>query len=179
MNNLIFAILALVMLSLPLFAKQEASTVQTVDSVDLDRYLGTWYQQAFFPARFQRADCGVVVTANYTLDDKGRIIVLNTCYGDEEETVIRRKAKAKAWPVDESNSKLKVQFFWPFKADYWIVKLDSENYRYSVVSDPSRKYLWILTREKVFPEQEYQEIVTWLGDNGWDTGKLVFTGKLK
>lgn len=119
------------------------------------------------------------MTAEYSLDKKGRIQVVNTCYADKDGKVIRSQRTAKAWPVDDSNAKLKVQFFWPIKADYWIVKLDQKNYSYTVVSESTREYLWILTREKSIDKALYEEIVNWLKDNGWDTGKLVFTGSFK
>lgn len=160
-------------------AKAGANPVRTVDNVVLERYLGVWYQQSFFPFRWQKADCGELVTAEYSLDKKGRIQVVNTCYADKDGKVIRSQRTAKAWPVDDSNAKLKVQFFWPIKADYWIVKLDQKNYSYTVVSESTREYLWILTREKSIDKALYEEIVNWLKDNGWDTGKLVFTGSFK
>ncbi len=160
-------------------AAKDENPVQTVASVDIQRYLGVWYQQAFYPARFQKADCGKVVTAEYSLLENGKIRVINTCYADAEGKVVKNRAKAKAWSVDPSNSKLKVMFFWPFKGDYWIVKLDQQNYSYTVVSDPSREYLWILTREKTFDRNTYQEIVDWLHSNGWNIDRLVFTGMLK
>lgn len=160
-------------------AAKAENPVQTVSSVDIQRYLGVWYQQAFYPARFQKADCGKVVTAEYSLLKNGKIRVVNTCYADADAKVVKNRAKAKAWSVDPSNSKLKVMFFWPFKGDYWIVKLDQKNYSYTVVSDPSREYLWILTRDKVFDQITYQEIVDWLQSNGWNIDRLVFTGALK
>jgi apolipoprotein D and lipocalin family protein len=183
MDNIILITLtlAILLLSVSLGARsgKETQPVKTVDQVALDRYLGVWYQQSFFPFRFQKADCGQLTTAEYSLDSKGRINVLNTCYADAEGKVVRKQAKAKAWAVDPSNAKLKVQFFWPFKADYWVVKLDKENYSYAVVSESTREYLWILTREKTFDKATYDGIISWLKDNGWDTDRLVFTGNLK
>ena len=180
MQQFLTALIILLILSACLAAKgsKAATPVQTVDSVDLQRYLGRWYQQAFFPARFQKADCGKVVTAEYSLLNNGKIRVINTCYSDEAGTVIKSQAKAKAWSVDPSNSKLKVMFFWPFKGDYWIVKLDQNNYSYTVVSDPTRDYLWILTRQPGIDKQTYDEILDFLRGNGWDLSRLVFTGKL-
>ncbi len=181
MKPIILTFLTLIILGLvsSCQAKTEGNPVRTVDKVDLERYLGVWYQQSFFPASFQKADCGKLTTAEYSLDNKGRIRVLNTCYEDAEGRVIRKQSKAKAWPVDSTNAKLKVQFFWPFKGDYWVVKLDEKNYSYTVVSESTREYLWILTREKSVDKALYEGLVSWLRDNGWDTSKLVFTGSLK
>ncbi len=181
MNHILSLTILLLVLSVGLSAqvKVEPNPVQTVDNVVLERYLGVWYQQSFIPFRFQAADCGKLTTAEYSLNPKGKINVINTCYADTEGKVIKAQRKATAWAADETNAKLKVQFFWPIVADYWIVKLDQENYSYAVVSESTRKYLWILTREKAFDKTKYDEIVNWLDDNGWETEKLVFSGSFK
>lgn len=154
-----------------------AAPVQTVPKVDLQRYLGKWYQIAYFPTRFQ-PNKGGMVTAEYSLDKKGNIRVVNTSYKDDEGRQMRDRATAKAWSVDKSNSKLKVKFVWFVSGDYWIVKLDDKNYSYSVVSDPSRKYLWILSRSPVMDKSVYKEITDFLSQNGWKLDKLALTGKL-
>lgn len=174
-QSLIFILLLLLAIAL---SGKAQNPVATVKSVDLQRYLGTWYQLAYFPNGFQPKDCGLT-RAQYSLDGKGKIIVLNTCFEDAAGSKIKKQARGKAYPVDASNSKLKVSFFWPFKGDYWIVKLDEKNYSYSIVSDPQRKYLWILTREKEVETKLYQELTAWLRQNGWDTDRLLLTGKLK
>jgi apolipoprotein D and lipocalin family protein len=113
----------------------------TVKKVDLARYAGTWYEIARLPASFEEG-CSCV-TATY-LQQKDHITVLNRCLrgNPPKETL----AKGKAWPVkDSNNSKLKVQFFWPFKGNYWIIYLDKD-YRYAIVGEPKRKYLWFLSR---------------------------------
>ncbi|MCB5268077.1 MAG: lipocalin family protein [Candidatus Cloacimonetes bacterium] len=152
--------------------------VKTVPRVDLQRYLGKWYQIAYFPTRFQ-PNKGGMVTAEYSLDKKGKIRVVNTSYKDDEGREVRDVAKAKAWAVDKSNSKLKVKFVWFASGNYWIVKLDDKNYSYSVVSDPSRKYLWILSRTPAMDKAVYNEIRDFLMTNGWNLEKLALTGKLK
>ena len=181
MNYILPLLLALAILSISLGCQAQipANPVQAVDSVELDRYLGVWYQQSFIPFRWQKADCGELVTAEYSLNPQGKINVVNTCYADKDGREIKSQRKATAWPADATNAKLKVQFFWPIKADYWIVKLDQARYSYTVVSEPTREYLWILTRDKAIDKALYDEIVNWLKDNGWDTGKLVFTGSFK
>lgn len=167
----------IIMLCLLLLLSVSLSAVTTVKSVDLQRYLGRWYQFAYFPNGFQPKDCALT-TADYSLDTKGKIIVLNTCYQDKAGKVIKKQATGKAYAVDKTNSKLKVSFFWPFKGDYWIVKLDA-NYRYAVVSDPKQKYLWILTRTPDLDKASYAEINSFLVKGGWDISKLVVSGALK
>lgn len=174
--NHIMLIIAIMTLSLmPLMGKP--APVTTVKSVDLNRYLGLWYQFAYFPNSFQPKDCGLT-TAHYSLGKKNKIVVLNTCYADAEGKTVKRKATGSAYAVDKTNSKLKVSFFWPFKGDYWIVMLDEVGYQYAVVSDPGRKYLWILTRQRQLDKATYQKIESFLRSGGWDMSKLEITGKL-
>ena len=108
--------------------------LRTVDRVDLQRYLGKWYEIATIPMSFQKGCVGV--TAVYTLRPDGDVDVVNTC---RKETLDgpERSAQGKAWSVDPSNAKLEVQFFWPFHGSYWVIDLDPD-YRWAVVGHPSR-----------------------------------------
>jgi apolipoprotein D and lipocalin family protein len=146
--------------------------LQTVVSVDLQRYLGTWYEIATIPASFQKNCVGV--TAAYTLRPGGKIGVLNRCRKytlDGKEKSI----KGKAWVVDtKTNAKLKVQFFWPFSGDYWIIELDPE-YQYAVVGHPGRNYLWILCRRPQMDESLYSELVEKIAAQGYDVKRIVRT----
>lgn len=143
-----------------------------VPSVDLDRYLGTWYEIARYPNSFQE---GCVATkATYSLRPDGRIRVVNECRQGDLDGKPRR-AEAKAWVVDPSTrAKLKVQFFWPFRGDYWIIDL-GENYEYAVVGHPRRKYLWILSRTPAMDPGLYEAILERLRAAGYDPGRLIRT----
>jgi len=165
------------LLTLLLLLCTALSAVSTVPNVDLQRYLGRWYQFAYFPNNFQPKDCGLT-TADYSLDSKGKIIVNNTCYQDKAGKTIKKQATGKAYPTDKSNSKLKVSFFWPFKGDYWIVMLDKD-YRYAVVSEPKQKYLWILSRTPDMDKADYNNINSFLVKGGWDISKLEIQGSIK
>jgi apolipoprotein D and lipocalin family protein len=112
----------------------------TVDSVDLNRYAGKWYEWARFDHSFERG-C-LCSTAEYTL--QGDVVrVVNTC---TEAPGKEKSTEGKAFPVPgTNNAQLKVQFFWPFKGDYYILAL-GEDYEYALVGAPNRKYLWILGR---------------------------------
>jgi apolipoprotein D and lipocalin family protein len=144
--------------------------LNVVDEVDLDRYLGRWYEIASFPQRFQRG-C-VATTANYTLRDDGRIRVENECRDGSFDGDVRR-ADGVAWVTDpdESQARLMVQFFWPFRGDYWIIELDSE-YRYSVVGHPSRDYLWILSRTPTMDPSVYETLLRRIEARGYDLERL-------
>ncbi len=129
---------ALACLSPPAQAETAAASVA---EVDLARYVGKWYEIASFPMYFQR-NCVGDTTADYALTPEGDISVTNRCRtadGFDE-------AKGRATVVEGSgNARLKVSFFWPFRSDYWIFGLDAD-YRWAVVGNPNRKYLWVLSR---------------------------------
>jgi apolipoprotein D and lipocalin family protein len=144
----------------------------TVPYVDLQRYMGRWYDIASFPQRFQKGcHCS---TADYEMTDRGYVRVVNTCRKDSPEGKVK-KAKGKAFVVEGSNgAKLRVQFFWPFRGDYWIIDL-ADDYSTAVVGEPKREYLWILARTPRIDEGLYQAIVARCAEKGFDVSKLVRT----
>lgn len=149
-----------------------AQTLPTVPYVDLKKYAGTWYEIAAFPQRFQKGCYGT--TANYTLTDKGYVIVENRCTKDSL-TGKPSHIKGKAFVVEGSgNAKLKVQFFWPFKGKYWIIDL-ADDYSYAVVGHPNRKYLWILSRTSTMNESTYQHLISKIKEMGFEISKIKKT----
>ncbi len=146
--------------------------LETVARVDLERYLGNWFEIASFPQRFQRG-C-TASTATYTLRTDGEIDVLNRCRLGSVDGK-EKSARGRARVVDRvTNAKLEVSFFRPFWGDYWIIDL-AEDYSYAVVGHPGRDYLWILSRTQEMPEAVYQAIVTRLEAKGYETSRLVRT----
>ena len=142
--------------------------LESVPKVDLNGYTGRWYEIAKYPNRFERK-CDRNVTATYTLRSDGKISVVNSCTTREGKLT---QANGWAKVVDQSGgSKLKVTFFWPFFGDYWIIDL-SPNYEYAVVGEPSRKYLWILSREAKMDDKLYAGITGRLAAKGYDATKL-------
>ena len=159
--------------SSPSFANR-SDPLQTVPYVDLEQYMGLWYELASFPKWFSR-NC-VNSQATYTLRDDGRVGVLNEC---RKRTADGRRSDVNgvARVVDEeSNAKLKVKFGWvPFEGDYWIIELDND-YQYAVISEPSRDSLWILSRTKTLPSETLEEILERLERiHGLDVSRLEFT----
>lgn len=146
--------------------------LETVDSVDLQRYQGTWYEIASFPQRFQKG-CHCT-SATYTATQEEFVVVENRCRKDSingEESYI----KGKAYIVENTNNaKLEVEFFWPFKGDYWIIDLDKD-YQYAVVGHPNREYLWILSRTPQMSDSLYNEITKRIADKGFDLSILQKT----
>lgn len=152
--------------------RQQASNLQVVPYVDVNKYIGTWYEIARYPNRFQKGCVGT--TAQYSLRDDGKIDVLNQC---RENSLNGRvlSAKGTAKIVDKkTNAKLKVTFFWPFYGHYWIIDL-GENYEYAVVGHPDRKYLWVLSRTPEMEEPLYNQILVRINQQGYDVSKLMKT----
>lgn len=145
----------------------------TVDRVDLQRYVGRWYEIARYPNRFQRK-CQSDTTATYTLRADGKIQVANACR-QKDGSITTATGTAKV--VDATtNAKLKVTFFWPFYGDYWIIGLGPE-YQYAIVGEPSRKYLWILSRTPTMDEKTYQEVLHRVESLGYQPGALIKTSQ--
>lgn len=145
---------------------------EVVSRVDVSRYMGRWYEIARFPAPFQD-DC-VATTATYGLREDGKVSVLNACREETFDGPIR-EVEGVARVVDpQTNAKLKVTFAWPFEGDYWIIMLD-DSYRWAVVSDPWRKYLWILNRAPHMDDADFESILARLIDRGFDLDRLMLT----
>jgi apolipoprotein D and lipocalin family protein len=141
-----------------------------VSTVDLNRYMGMWYEIARLPNFFERKlKC---TSANYTLRGDGKITVLNkgNYLTDPQKST---SSTGVAWVPDKNSpAKLKVQFFWPFSGDYWIMDLDKD-YRYVLVGDPSLKYLWILSREKKMDGTTYEMLLKKAIENGYDLKSII------
>jgi apolipoprotein D and lipocalin family protein len=154
-------------------------TLQAVTSVDLERYMGVWYEIARLPNPFQD-DCAGEVTATYTLLGENEIQVVNRCRGEEgkvNEVEGRARRASPAGPA----AKLEVRFapaflsFLPFVwGKYWIIDLDKD-YRYAVVGEPDREFLWILSRTPDLPDATMQEILARVRAQGYDLSGLIRT----
>jgi apolipoprotein D and lipocalin family protein len=156
----------------------QAAPVRTVERVDLDRYLGDWYEIARFPNRFQRR-CAGDVRASYARRPDGRIDVVNRCRTADGDIA----AKGVARIVDpRTSAKLKVRFapaflsFLPFVwGDYWILGL-AEDYSWAVVGSPDREYLWILSRTPALDDERLAAAMDVVRVNGFDPARLEPTG---
>jgi len=117
---------------------------QPAKSVDLKRYVGLWYEWARYENRFER-DCEAV-TAAYRERPDGLIEVVNSCHKAAVDGPLKvAKGRAKVVPGSR-DAKLKVSFFGPFFGDYWVLD-HADDYSWSIVGEPSGRYLWILTRQ--------------------------------
>ncbi|TJZ74788.1 lipocalin family protein [Chitiniphilus eburneus] len=167
------ALFTALLLSLPCFAQaaDAIAPVQSVAQVELPRYLGRWYEIARYPMYFQR-QCVGDVTALYAMRQDGRISVTNRCRTADGKLDV---ADGVATAVSGSgNAQLKVSFFWPFKADYWVIGLDPQ-YRWAVVGNPSRKNLWVLARTPRLPEELLAAALASAQAQGFDLKPLQYT----
>ena len=155
---------------------QKLSELVVVNHVDLQRYVGMWYEIAKIPNSFQK-NCFKNTTAEYTLRSDGKITVVNTCVESDGK---KNTAEGIARVADSStNAKLEVSFvrflgFNLFWGDYWIIGL-GDNYEYALVGTPNRKYGWILSRTNKLPTGQLDHINSILKIKGYDPSKFQFT----
>lgn len=184
MRKIIFNILMpCLLLMIPFSVVQNVSAQKkeqptTVQSVDLNKYAGVWYEIARYPNKFQD-QCVSDVTAEYILENDGGIAVINKCKTDKDKF---DEAKGKARIKDKkTNAKLEVRFapkalsflssVW---GDYWILDL-GKDYEYALVGSPDRKYLWVLSRKPQIADEKYESMMQIAKQEGFIPDKLIKT----
>lgn len=154
----------------------------TIAALDVPRYMGTWYEIAKYPNRFQK-QCASDTKATYSARADGRVDVVNRCRtADGGATQVRGVARQRGGATSPT---LEVRFapavlsFLPMVwGDYWVVDLD-EDYQVSVVSEPTREFLWILARTPHIAPAVYDAVVARLAARGFDTARLVPTAQAR
>ena len=174
-KNTTLSFAAILIVGLPTWVHAtEASQapVASVASVDLSRYIGKWYEIGSFPLFFQR-NCVGDTTAQYALEADARVSVTNRCRTASgfDEAVGHASVVA-----GSANARLKVSFFWPFTADYWVIGLDPD-YRWAVVGNPNRKYLWVLSRTAELPKPLLDAALASATAQGFDLSQLRYTSQ--
>lgn len=152
--------------------------LQTIARLDVGRYLGTWYEIAKYPNRFQR-QCVADTSALYRLRDDGQLDVVNRCRqanGEVAEAVGRARQDG---PAD--SPKLKVRFAPAWLSwlpmvwgNYWVIDIDAD-YQLVAVSEPDREYLWVLSRTPTVEAGAYQALLGRLREKGFEVGRLERT----
>ena len=176
----ILGALLLVLGSSQAIAQQSDQAVKTIASLDVPRYLGTWYEIAKFPNWFQKK-CVSNTKAVYTAKPDGNLRVLNSCKTAGGET---SEAEGLARQIGAKDSpKLEVRFapewlsFLPLVwGDYWVIDLDSQ-YQVAAVSDPRREYLWVLSRTPQLDPKVYADLLQRLKQQQFDIQKLELTSQ--
>lgn len=167
---LLFAI-PILLLTKPVFGQILVPPVKTVAAVDLQKYLGRWFEAASIPQSFQK-DCLKNTTADYENDpETDYITVINSCdRADGSKAIVEGRARAIAV---RTKAQLEVTFVklgdWVFAAsgDYWIIGLD-KNYLWAVVGDPKREYAWILSRSPNISRRHLKHAAQVLEKNGYN-----------
>lgn len=163
--------LGLLMMASVFAGTADLQPVKTVPQLDLNRYVGKWYEIASFPMFFQRM-CKADTTAEYGLRSDGDVSVKNRCR--KEDGSFTEVTGSASVVSGTGNAKLKVSFFWPFSAPYWVVGLDTD-YRWAVVGNPDRDYLWILARSPQLSAADLDAARAAAQAQGFDLGKLKMT----
>ena len=157
---------------------KSATTPTTVDSVDLKKYAGTWYEIGRLPMYFQRK-CAGDVTANYAEKADGSgIVVTNKCVGEDGSGI---SAEGLAKPADDTGSKLKVTFLPSWirwlpvgRADYWVLARDAD-YKTALVGTPDKDYLWLLARSPNISQETYAKYRQIAQQQGYDLKEFKLT----
>lgn len=153
----------------------ELLTVETLNYVNLQKYLGVWYEIAKIP-QFYEPPNSFNTTATYYLNDDGNIVVKNTTFLMVENDIIESTIEGSAVPQDDSNSKLTVGFEGFPSGNYYIIRL-GHNYEYSVVTNENKTCLWILSRSRDMEEEILNQLYIFLVTSGYDLSNFVLTSQ--
>jgi len=179
LNTLLLCASAAVLTASPMAQAQSAPLpLQAIASIDVPRYMGTWYEVARYPNRFQK-QCVADVQASYTLRPDGRVTVLNRCRvagGTVDEAVgeARQIGAADAPKLEVRFAPAWLSWLPMVWGDYWVIDLDPA-YQLAAVSEPSRDYLWVLSRTPQVAPQAYADLLVRLTAQGLDVSRLERT----
>lgn len=140
-----------------------------VKNFDIKKYLGLWYEIARIDHRFEKNKTNA--TAQYSINQKGNIHVMNRGYDKVKQEWSERSGKAKH--MKQLKGKLKVSFYGPFYSPYNVIDLD-EYYKYALVAGKNFDYLWILSREKSIPDRINERFLAKAKEIGFDTSRLIW-----
>ena len=143
--------------------------MKTVDYVDLERFMGDWYVIANIPTFIEKNATNAI--ESYSMTDNGKIKTVFTFF-HESPTGEKKTYKPTGFIYNkETNAEWRMQFIWPFKMPFYIIDLDKK-YSYTVIGIPSRKYVWIMARDSIMPEDVYDKIINNLELIGYNISKI-------
>lgn len=173
--KLLFVFLLVVHAAMPVVAADASQPLRTVESLDVPRYMGTWFEIAKYPNRFQK-QCVANTSAEYSLQKDGTVKVINRCQlsnGEMEEVVGQARQIGGL-----TSPRLEVRFAPAWLSwlpmvwgDYWIIDLDPE-YQLVAVSEPKREFLWVLSRTQQVNPNKYDALRQRLNAKGFDLNRL-------
>lgn len=140
-----------------------------IANLDLKKYAGTWYSLYSIPTLFDKGSRET--TTRYTLNANGFYNVVTTYKKPNDNEV--HELTSKIFPEGKAqNSRMKAQFIWPIKVDYWVIEL-ADDYSYVVVGHPEHKFLFIMSRNTKMAKKTYDDIVERCKAKGYDVSKLT------
>ena len=143
--------------------------LETVESVDLERFMGDWYVIANIPTFAEKGAHNAVET--YRLDDDGTIATTFTFRKDAFDGP-EKQYNPRGYVRDtRSNAEWGMQFIWPFKGDYRIIYLE-DDYSATIIGRNKRDYVWLMAREPQMSEEDYANAVQLIVDAGYDVSDL-------
>ncbi len=155
-----------------IFSCSKIHNYDTVEYVDINKFMGEWYVIASVPTFIEKNAVNPIET--YSLNKDGYIDTDFSFYIDKSKNKMKQyHFKAFIRNVD-SNAEWGMQFFWPLRVSYLIVDL-ADDYSYTVVSVPSKKYIWIMSKNDTISNGQYQEILDRLHKRGYDISKIIKT----
>ena len=149
--------------------KTKFDDLETVDYVDLEKFMGDWYVIANIPTFIEKGAVNAI--ESYRLDSKGRVKTTFT-FRKGSKNGPEKEYNPTGFIYDKkTNAEWRMQFLWPFKSPFLIIDLD-EDYTYTVIGIPSRKYVWIMARNHSLDEKIYNNIVSNLKKVGYDISQI-------
>lgn len=172
-NKLIVTLsLLLLMFNTGCSSTKDMKRTETVKHLELNKFLGKWYEIARYDHSFERGLSGV--TATYSMREDGKIKVLNQGFkGGLNGKLSQAEGKAKI-PNLQEPGKLKVAFFWIFYADYFVLELDEQEYQWALIGSSSEKYLWILSRTPQLEESVKEHLLQKMKERGYAEEFLIW-----
>lgn len=164
-----FGIFLMMMCLLLMTGCQTPKPIFTVDHVNLDRFMGDWYVVASIPTFIERNAYNAV--ESYRIDSDGTIATTFTFNNGSLDGPVKQYTPRGFIRDRESNAVWDMQFVWPFKAEYRIIYL-ANDYSQTVIGRSKRDYVWIMAREPVIPDKDYEGILRFLKEEGYDLSAL-------
>lgn len=167
--NLSLTGMSLALLTLSCCRTSPGPQIQTVEYVDLDRFMGDWYVVANIPTFLEKGAHNAV--ESYERSDDGTIATTFTFRAGRFDGPVRR-FRPKGFVLDtRTNAVWGMRFVWPIKADYRILYLN-DDYTQTVIGRQKRDYVWIMARTPSIPEPDFERILRLLSDLGYDVSRI-------
>ena len=168
----------MLVLLLGMMSHASAQPLQAIEELQLDRYLGVWYEIARKPFAAQK-HCEYAARSIYTLNENGQIAIDQHCLNRQGREY---QQSAEGFIANAPfNSKLKVSYLpeavrWipVWRGDYWVLKIDAD-YQTVLVGEPKRQYLWLLAREPALAPQTTQRYLNYAKSLGYELDDLIYS----